>query len=1084
MRAFILASFLLTGLALPIRAAEPSHDLALATAPAKPTPEQDDATLHDVTLVGDRTAWAVGDRGTIWRSEDGGRSWDFVPVPNSFHHCSFRSVCFLTDRVGWVAGVESRPYVGALNGIVLHTNDGGITWEQISQTRLPALSSIRFFDLEQGLAVGSGTSAEPSGLYESRDGGQTWQAVESSTRTDWRAAAFTAPGEGILVGPRGLRSRFSRGTLQTPPPGSGSLRGFHAASLDREGIGWLAGDGAYLLLTTNGGVSYQPPRGTLTQELGDFATFHAIAHRDSHVWACGMPGSVIWHSSDQGGTWGPQPTGNGVPLRAITFGSQTHGIAVSDLGRIVLTTDGGTTWQSARGSNRRLAALQLHTHRSRFTPPVLVRHGLEDGYRIGVRLLTRRDIGPDARADRGQTARLEQAVATFGGTFVGEAWQLPLTIPGLDRKRDPLVNEWLLLTDRRLSTVVLADLVCQIRAWRPSVIVIDEPAPDDEAGRLLQSAVTQAIRQARDPLHFPQLKEETDLAAWDVPKLFLKRPAGSQGTAAVRMSEILPRLGVTLDAAIAEFAERADYTTPVISPSSIETESFQLVTASSAKLSAQSLFGGLEIPADSPARRPLKKIIDRDFDKLAAQAQHRRQMTRFMESMLDQPTRAAQMIAQLSDITGPLPPGQAARLLAELAQTYVNAGQWSLAEEAYVALIQRYPQEPVAIDAMSWLVQLWTSEELNWQRLRAMPASQQQVTSDSSLVQQAFNQTPASKYGTEKAQTPFRTTESPLVVTSGDVGSVVEAAAIDGSSLTGRAGQKSVMHLTRWQTMAATLFQELENAHPHLFERPQMQFVAAALARRQQLHRRADDIYGRFLSHPSDDPWHLAARGETWLLRPAAVSPKPVVACRKTRIAPVLDGELSDACWANAEEIRLRDPADLKADLFVGASDSQQTGSTEGAPVVMLAHDNEYLYLGITCAYRRDADRTPPEQAGRTHDADLKNFDRVAIVLDIDRDYATSYHFEVDQRGWCRERCWQDTSWNPQWFIAAKAGRNVWRVEAAIPLEALTPNRELAGETWGLGVTRVTPAIGVESWSRTGGEKLDPAGLGFLRFVD
>ena len=151
---------------------------------------------------------------------------------------------------------------------------------------------------------------------------------------------------------------------------------------------------------------------------------------------------------------------------------------------------------------------------------------------------------------------------------------------------------------------------------------------------------------------------------------------------------------------------------------------------------------------------------------------------------------------------------------------------------------------------------------------------------------------------------------------------------------------------------------------------------------------------------------------------------------------------------------------------------------------MMLAHDNEYLYLGITCAYRRDADRTPPEQAGRTHDADLKNFDRVAIVLDIDRDYATSYHFEVDQRGWCRERCWQDTSWNPQWFIAAKAGRNVWRVEAAIPLEALTPNRELAGETWGLGVTRVTPAIGVESWSRTGGEKLDPAGLGFLRFVD
>src|SRR5262245_6489225 len=72
-----------------------------------PTPEQDDATLHDVTCVGTQLAWAVGERGSIWKTGDGGRTWQFSPAPVE---CALQSVCFLTDKIGWAVGGGIAPY--------------------------------------------------------------------------------------------------------------------------------------------------------------------------------------------------------------------------------------------------------------------------------------------------------------------------------------------------------------------------------------------------------------------------------------------------------------------------------------------------------------------------------------------------------------------------------------------------------------------------------------------------------------------------------------------------------------------------------------------------------------------------------------------------------------------------------------------------------------------------------------------------------------------------------------------------------------------------------------------------------------
>src|ERR1700677_1941082 len=95
---------------------------------------RDDANLHDVYFLGSRDGWCVGDRGTVWRTEDGGQTWKLLPVPTD---CVLRSVCFLTDRIGWVAGGSTTPFTRVGVGAILATRDGGKTWTSLARSGRP-----------------------------------------------------------------------------------------------------------------------------------------------------------------------------------------------------------------------------------------------------------------------------------------------------------------------------------------------------------------------------------------------------------------------------------------------------------------------------------------------------------------------------------------------------------------------------------------------------------------------------------------------------------------------------------------------------------------------------------------------------------------------------------------------------------------------------------------------------------------------------------------------------------------------------------------------------------------------------------
>ena len=78
-----------------------------AEPPVSPPEMLNDAELTDVTFLDPDTGWAVGDRGVIWHTVDGGRHWQ---RQDSHTTCRLEQVCFLNANLGWAVGGWHAPY--------------------------------------------------------------------------------------------------------------------------------------------------------------------------------------------------------------------------------------------------------------------------------------------------------------------------------------------------------------------------------------------------------------------------------------------------------------------------------------------------------------------------------------------------------------------------------------------------------------------------------------------------------------------------------------------------------------------------------------------------------------------------------------------------------------------------------------------------------------------------------------------------------------------------------------------------------------------------------------------------------------
>ncbi|MFN7805827.1 MAG: WD40/YVTN/BNR-like repeat-containing protein, partial [Planctomycetaceae bacterium] len=570
-----------------------------------PSPLQDDAQLHDVHLLPGGQAWAVGDHGTIWHSPDGGARWRLQP---SDTEAPLHAVWFLNRREGWIVGGSTEPVTHRSQGVVLHTSDGGLTWDQLWPrpdprdehsrrnsdsapaplkggsfhfqpdrsgttpsgqnptanaspteqgpntsrpdkpvpglvTHLPRLRRVRFFTPKLGLAAGADENSEGGAVYQTDDGGHSWKMLGQSAEGEWLAADFANPDSGVVAGARGSTARLVNRALDSSRRPNIGDRGLFDLALLTAQRGWLVGDGALILTTTNAGLVWEAPENSPPAGLRHLFDFRAVACRGSHVWVAGIPGTFVWHSPNQGESWHAQPTGVTAPLTALTFADEETGIAVGAFGQILHTTDGGATWNVVRGAGRRVAFWQLHGHTPQVRLALPVEFSGDMGYRSLVEVLAREDTGQAAQFSRDFPLRLVEATTRAGGSAAHTAWQFPLAIPGLEQDHDRLLKEWNRRNENRFEELLKLHLVRQIRTWRPSVIVLDEPR--DPLSKLIAAMVPTAVEQAADATQCLTLHEEAGLEAWRVNRVVQRLAPGEHGPIELEKHRLLPHLGLS-----------------------------------------------------------------------------------------------------------------------------------------------------------------------------------------------------------------------------------------------------------------------------------------------------------------------------------------------------------------------------------------------------------------------------------------------------------------------------------------------------------------------------------------------------------
>lgn len=146
-----------------------------------------DEVIFGVTCVSPKRMLAVGQGGLILLTTDGGKTWS---RHDSGITESLARIRFFGGR-GWVVGGLSN------KGTLLRTQDDGVTWEPVRLNTSGALLDI-YMSGQQGWIVGTNGT-----ILHTDDGGQSWQQEVSPTKHNLTTIFFLNSQQGWIAGDKG-----------------------------------------------------------------------------------------------------------------------------------------------------------------------------------------------------------------------------------------------------------------------------------------------------------------------------------------------------------------------------------------------------------------------------------------------------------------------------------------------------------------------------------------------------------------------------------------------------------------------------------------------------------------------------------------------------------------------------------------------------------------------------------------------------------------------------------------------------------------------------------------------------------------
>ncbi len=297
--------------------------------------------LLDTHFNSEQEGWAVGKKGTIMYTNDGGDTWD---IQHSDPEELLWSVFFIDDNEGWSVGWSS----------IYHTTDKGSTWEQ--QQRPPMfgdLTDVFFINHDTGWIVGTYRT-----VLKTVDGGDNWTKNMNSLADEksFHSVTFTDEMHGCAVGGEMF---FDGGFIMitddggqtwtdtSPPDSKGFTRVIFLDSL----TGWICGWSGELLKTNDAGNTWIDKGSIYYNSLDDIYFFD-----DNYGML--LSGNYARLTFDAGESWDSVVyIGASSYVNKFSSWGYNEGIAVGNYACMSKTLDGGNTWEKV---NQGLSASMNH----------------------------------------------------------------------------------------------------------------------------------------------------------------------------------------------------------------------------------------------------------------------------------------------------------------------------------------------------------------------------------------------------------------------------------------------------------------------------------------------------------------------------------------------------------------------------------------------------------------------------------------------------------------------------------------------------------------------------------------------------
>jgi photosystem II stability/assembly factor-like uncharacterized protein len=289
--------------------------------------------LFDIEVIGD-SIYIAGFPGLILKASVDNGKFDYVKAPAA-KGLPVMAIDFVTPEHGVAVGHS---------GFIMSTFDGGKSWQQFKSDDIyDHLFDVALADENHGWAVGHFNT-----IARTTDGGKSWKAQHFELPADFEdepglnSIAAISKDEAWVAGEFGTVIHTVDGGQTWQYIVTGVSLPLYSVLFSDSCNGMISGAEGIMLRTSDCGESWE--KIAVATENHIFSIFRL----EDKVWGVGQEGIIVAYNPDTDAfenmqsdiyTW----------LNAVWFFDADNGIAVGGRGHVLVSSDGGRTWEKISG---------------------------------------------------------------------------------------------------------------------------------------------------------------------------------------------------------------------------------------------------------------------------------------------------------------------------------------------------------------------------------------------------------------------------------------------------------------------------------------------------------------------------------------------------------------------------------------------------------------------------------------------------------------------------------------------------------------------------------------------------------------